>query len=71
MNKSSFYELSQNKISYYSFVIGVAKLARLIVDESEEKGEIVDQKPVSLAIEEVAKGDYSILEPSDIGKTIE
>ena len=40
--------------SAYEFVIEVARRAREIVNESEERGEVLDIKPVQLAVEEFA-----------------
>lgn len=42
--------------SAYEFVIEVARRAREIVNESEERGEVLDVKPVQLAVEEFASG---------------
>ena len=36
----------------YAFVVGVAKRAREIAIESEEKSEILEEKPVALAVDE-------------------
>ena len=43
----------------YSFVVAVAKRARELADEAEEKHEIIDEKPVRLAIDEFAGGETS------------
>ena len=48
--------------SYYSLVIGVAKRAREIADELYEKNEILKEKPVKTAVEELAGGKYKIVE---------
>ena len=42
--------------SAYEFVIEVARRAREIVNEAEERGEVLDVKPVQLAVEECASG---------------
>lgn len=42
--------------SNYVFVIEVAKRAREIVNEAEETGAILEEKPVKLAVEEFAAG---------------
>ena len=42
--------------SAYEFVIEVARRAREIVNEAEERGEVLDVKPVQLAVEELASG---------------
>ena len=40
----------------YSFVVAVAKRARELADEAEEKHETTDEKPVRLAIDAFADG---------------
>lgn len=52
--------------SRYSLVIAVAKRAREISENAAEKGEILIEKPVSLAIEEIADNKYDIIEPEEI-----
>ena len=42
--------------SNYAFVIEVAKRARDIVNEAEETGAVLEEKPVKLAVEEFAAG---------------
>lgn len=59
----------KDKESYYSLVIAVAKRAREIVDEANENEETLVEKPVSLAVEEFARGEYQIVyhtEPEEI-----
>lgn len=71
MNRPSINEILKNNESYYSLVIAVAKRAREIVDEAFENDIIIDEKPVSLAVEEFAKGQCRLVESDDIGNTIE
>ncbi len=52
--------------SRYSLVIAVAKRAREISENAAEEGEILIEKPVSLAIEEIADNKYDIIEPEEI-----
>ena len=52
--------------SAYEFVIEVARRAREIVNEAEERGEVLDVKPVQLAVEEFASG-YPRTPIRDIG----
>ncbi|HIZ19829.1 MAG TPA: DNA-directed RNA polymerase subunit omega [Firmicutes bacterium] len=47
--------------SRYAVVIAVAKRARQIADEAEEKNIIITEKPVSLAINDFRSGEYKIL----------
>ena len=57
----------KNNESYYSLVVGVAKRARQIAEEAEEKGELLSEKPVQLAVEEFSQGRYKIVEKTDNG----
>ena len=59
--------------SRYELVNVVARRARQIADAAEETGEHLDEKPVTLAIHEVADGkldashmDLTIEEPEDM-----
>ena len=71
MHRPSASDILQGNQSYYSLVIGVAKRARAIAEEAEENGGILIEKPVQLAVEQFAKGDYKLVEREDIGKTLE
>lgn len=71
MHRPSSADILQGTQSYYSLVIGVAKRARMIAEESEERGDILIEKPVQLAVEEFARGDYKLIEREDIGKDLE
>lgn len=51
--------------SRYAVVIGVAKRAREIAVDAENNGEILIEKPVSLAIADFKKGDYVLSEEKD------
>lgn len=53
-------------ISRYSLVVGVAKRSRDIADKAKEEGEILVEKPVSLAVDELLDGLYSIKESEEI-----
>ncbi len=48
-------KLIENYDNRYRLVIDVAKQARDIAGIAEEKGEIIIEKPVSLAIDKIAK----------------
>ncbi|MGN0570254.1 MAG: DNA-directed RNA polymerase subunit omega [Candidatus Fimenecus sp.] len=56
----------KNRTSRYSLVTAVAKRAREVAAEAEEKGEILDEKPVSIALDEIISGKYEIVEPEEI-----
>ena len=51
--------------SRYAVVVGVAKRARDIAIEAENRGEVLTEKPVSLAIGDLSKGEYRIIVPDD------
>ncbi len=55
-----------NHLSRYSLVIATAKRAREIAEAAEENKEIITEKPVSLALEEILNGDFEIVEPEEI-----
>lgn len=57
--------LIKGGISRYSLVVGVAKRSREIADEAKERREIIVEKPVSLAVEELLEGKFTINEPAD------
>jgi len=63
MRKPSVEDMLNNKTTRYSLVIAVAKRAREIAAENEKKDEVVDEKPVLVAIEDFKQNKYSILEP--------
>ena len=56
-------ELLKNHSRRYSLVMATAKRAREIVDEANEKGDIIIEKPVSIAINELQNGTLSFKEP--------
>ena len=47
--------------SCYSLVIAVAKRAREISSELYENNEILEEKPVKTAVEDIASGRYKIV----------
>lgn len=51
--------ISKNE-SCYSLVIAVAKRAREIADNLYENSQILEEKPVKTAVEELAGGRYKI-----------
>jgi DNA-directed RNA polymerase omega subunit len=55
-----------NHLSRYSLVTATAKRAREINDEANEDGEILTEKTVSLALDEIIEGKYVIVEPEEI-----
>ena len=59
--------LMENDQSYYSLVVAIARRAREIAEEADQKHEIITEKPVQLAIDELVAGKFRIVEPNDIG----
>ena len=53
-------------ISRYSLVRATAKRAREISEEADEEKIILTEKPVSIAIDEIVRGEYKIVEPEEI-----
>ena len=53
-------------LSRYSLVRATAKRAREIAEEAENEKIILTEKPVSIAIDEIIKGEYEIEEPEEI-----
>lgn len=70
-NRLSYSDILKKNESYYSLVDAIAKRARQISEEAEEKGEIITVKPVQLAIDEFVKGQYKLIEKENIGQEIE
>lgn len=56
----------KNKTSRYSLVTAVAKRAREISGDAQENGEILNDKPVSIALDEIINGKYEVVEPEEI-----
>ena len=55
-------QILKNNESYYSLVIAVAKRAREITDEAGKNEKILEEKPVKTAVDELAAGEYKIIE---------
>ena len=53
MLRPAMNQIATHGESYYSVVIAVAKRAREITQEAEDNNEIIVEKPVSLAIDEI------------------
>lgn len=65
MLRPSMNQLISKNESCYSLVVGVAKRAREIAEDLYEKGEVLKEKPVKTAVEELAAGKYKIVEDKD------
>ncbi len=68
MLRPAIVQILKNNESYYSLVLAVAKRAREITDDANEKGIILDEKPVKTAVDEFAAGEYKFLEDPEIRK---
>ena len=53
-------------LSRYSLVIATAKLARRVMEDAEETGEILEEKPVTIALNKILDREYEIEEPEEI-----
>lgn len=66
MFNPSLKKVLSNHLSRYSLVIATAKRAREISENAEQDGEILIEKPVSLALDEMITGKIKIIEPEEI-----
>ncbi|MBO5333397.1 MAG: DNA-directed RNA polymerase subunit omega [Clostridia bacterium] len=55
-----------NNTSRYSLVTAVAKRAREISSEAQENGEILNEKPVSIALDEIINGKFEVVESEEL-----
>ena len=62
MLRPSMNDILKKGQSYYSFVLAVAKRARDIATDAIDKGELLDEKPVDLAVNEFYDGKYELIE---------
>ena len=67
MLKPAVSDILKKDQSYYSLVVAVAKRAREITEEAEQEKKILVEKPVKIAVEEFADGEYKLVESDDIG----
>ncbi len=56
----------KNHTSRYSLVTAIAKRAREISADAQENGEILNDKPVSIALDEIITGEFEVVEPEEI-----
>ena len=57
-----------NNTSRYSLVTAVAKRAREISSEAQENGDILNEKPVSIALDEIINGKFEVVESEELQK---
>ena len=55
--------LLKDDISRYSLVVATAKRARDISSEAQENEEVLNDKPVSIALDEIINGKFVVVEP--------
>ena len=70
MLRPAITQLITKNESCYSLVIGVAKRAREIADELYKNEEPLEEKPVKTAVDELARGEYKIVEVPADNKTV-
>ncbi len=56
----------KNHTSRYSLVTAIAKRAREISADAQENGDILNEKPVSIALDEIISGEFEVIEPEEI-----
>jgi len=61
--KLSAEDMLNGESSKYALAVAVAKRAREITDDIILKGEIVEEKPVNMAIKELKEYKYNIMAP--------
>ena len=61
-------EKLKGKESRYAVVVGIAKRARDIAENAEAENVILTEKPVSMAIQDFADGEYKLIVPRDTGE---
>ncbi|MCR5815454.1 MAG: DNA-directed RNA polymerase subunit omega [Ruminococcus sp.] len=66
MLRPAIVQILKNNESYYSLVLAVAKRARDITDEANEKGTTLNEKPVKTAVDEFASGEYKFIEDPEL-----
>lgn len=62
MLRPAISQILKNNESYYSLVIAVAKRARQLSDDAFDEKVNLEEKPVKIAIDEFANGEYKIIE---------
>lgn len=60
MRKLSVEDIVKDNENCYSFVVAIAKRARQISEEANDEGEILDEKPVHMAVKEFVAGQFRI-----------
>lgn len=63
MRELSIDDMLKGKESRYPLAVAVAKRAREITQDLILKGEIIEEKPVNIAVREFENHEYKIIEP--------
>lgn len=61
MLKFSVNDLISNNENCYSFVVAIAKRARIIAEKAGEDGTLLYEKPVQLAVKDYIAGKFHIV----------
>ena len=65
MLKPSLNELVESGHNRYSLVIATAKIARDIAERAQHNKVILEEKPVTLSIEQLSQGKFNIIMPKN------
>lgn len=71
MTKRTIDDIFEMTDSRYALVEAVAKRARDIADEAEEKGEVLNKKPVNIVIDKLLEGKSVVAKPNAASKIFE
>jgi DNA-directed RNA polymerase subunit omega len=55
--------LSEKQQNRYALVIGVSKRARMITEDASKNKEVLDDKPVEIAVQELLNHKYTLQRP--------
>lgn len=58
-------DLKRNGENCYSFVVAIAKKARAIAEKANDEGQMLDETPVTLAIEEYKEQKFIVKPPKE------
>ncbi|WP_040197532.1 DNA-directed RNA polymerase subunit omega [Candidatus Soleaferrea massiliensis] len=65
MLRPSLTEILKDGENYYSLVVAIAKRARELAGDAQEKNIELDEKPVKMAVREFAEGDCRMIDRHD------
>lgn len=66
MYRPAITDIVKDDKSYYSLVLGVAKRARDIANEAIDNGTELTEKPVKMAISDLASGKWKIVDKNEL-----